>query len=127
MDTGFFNQKKTPFSQIDAFQENDTSVRYPPKSNPPIGFLGIQKIHEKFNKKNASIVPNLEDFNQMFRQYAEGLLHTNESIFPPGHPLYNREKSFSLLKEANDKLLKENLELKKQLEKTEKKSSQSNI
>ena len=38
-----------------------------------------------------------------------------------------REKSFSLLKEANDKLLKENLELKKQLEKSEKKSSGSSF
>jgi len=127
MDTGIFNQKKTTFNQIDDFQENNNSVRYPPRSNPPTGISGIQKIHERFNKKNASIIPNLEDFNQMFRQYAEGLLHTNESIFPPGHPLYNREKSFSLLKEANDKLLKENLELKKQLEKSEKKSSYSKL
>ena len=62
------------------------------------------------------MMPNLEDFNQMFRQYAEGLLNGQMNlIFPPGHPLYNREKSFSLLKEANDKLLKENLELKKQI------------
>ena len=127
MDTGFFNQKKTPFNSIDASQENDITVRYPPKSNPPTGFSGIRKIHERFNKQNASMMPNLEDFNHMFRQYAEGLLRSNESIFPPGHPLYSREKSFSLLKEANDKLLKENLELKKQLEKSEKKSSQSNF
>jgi hypothetical protein len=62
------------------------------------------------------MMPNLEDFNQMFRQHADGLLNSNQSVFPPGHPLYNREKSFSLMKEANDKLLKENLELKKQLD-----------
>ena len=125
MDMGFFNQKKTPFNSVDVSQENNDSVRYPPKSNPPTGFLGIHEIHEQFNKRNASLMPNLEDFNQMFRQYADRLLTANESIFPPGHPLYNREKSFSLLKEANDKLLKENLELKKQLEKSENKSSQS--
>ena len=124
---GFFNQKKTPFNSVDVSQENNDSVRYPPKSNPPTGFLGIQEIHEQFNKRNASLMPNLEDFNQMFRQYADRLLTTNESIFPPGHPLYNREKSFSLLKEANDKLLKENLELKKQLDKSEKKSSRPNF
>ncbi|MBC8251519.1 MAG: hypothetical protein H8E89_08030 [Candidatus Nitrosopelagicus sp.] len=127
MDTGFFNQKKTSFNSINANDGTDNSVRYPPKSTPPTGFLGIQEIREKFNKRNASIMPNLEDFNQMFRQYANGLLRTNESVFPPGHPLYNREKSFSLLKEANDKLLKENLELKKQLEKSEKKSSHPNF
>jgi len=123
MDTGFFNHKKTHFNSMDASKEIDDSVRYPPRSNPPTGFSGIQEIHERFNKRNASLMPNLQDFNQMFHQYANGLLNTNESIFPPGHPLYNREKSFSLLKEANDKLLKENIELKKQIEKSEKKSS----
>ena len=108
MDTGFFNSKKMPLNNMD--EEVENSIRYPPKSNPPTGFSGIQEIRERFNKRNASIIPNLEDFNQMFRQYADGLLHANESVFPPGHPLFNREKSFSLLKEANDKLLKENLE-----------------
>ena len=127
MDTGFFNQKKTSFHSIDDDSGHENSIRYPPKSNPPTGFSGIQGIREQFNKKNAFMMPNLEDFNQMFRQYAEGLLNTNVSVFPPGHPLYNREKSFSLLKESNDKLLKENLELKKQLEKSEKKSSHSSF
>jgi len=125
MDTGFFNSKKMPLNNMD--EEVENSIRYPPKSNPPTGFSGIQEIRERFNKRNASIMPNLEDFNQMFRQYADGLLHANESVFPPGHPLFNREKSFSLLKEANDKLLKENLELKKQLEKSDKRPSQSNL
>ena len=98
----------------------DERTRYPPTSTPPTGFKGIKDIREQFNKRNASLMPNLEDFNQMFRQHANGLLNQNESLFPPGHPLFNREKSFSLLKEANDKLLKENLELKKQLEKANK-------
>ena len=122
MDTGFFKERKTAFNPVEA-NLGDETIRYPPKSNPPTGFSGINEIREKFNKRNASLMPNLEDFNQMFRQYADGLLHGNESVFPPGHPLYNRNKSFSLMKEANDKLLKENLELKKQLEKSEKKSS----
>jgi hypothetical protein len=127
MDTGFFNQKKMSLNSIDEDSGHENSIRYPPKSNPPTGFSGIQEIRKQFNQRNASMMPNLEDFNQMFRQYADGLLNTNVSVFPPGHPLYNREKSFSLLKEANDKLLKENLELKKQLEKSEKKSSHSNF
>ena len=50
----------------------------------------------------------------------------NESIFPPGHPLFNREKSLSSLKEENDKLTKENLDLKKRLDgKTSKKETTS--
>ena len=117
MDTGFFKERKTAFNSIES-NLGDGTVRYPPKSNPPTGFSGINEIRERFNKTNASLMPNLEDFNQMFRQHADGLLRTNESVFPPGHPLYNREKSFTLMKEANDKLLKENLELKKQLEKS---------
>ena len=127
MDMGLFNHKKTQFNTADVNHGPEDSVRYPPTSRPPTGVTGIQKIREKFNKRNASLTPNLEDFNQMFRQHADGLLNGSASIFPPGHPLYNKEKSFSLLKEANDKLLKENLELKKQLEKSEKKSSQSNF
>ena len=126
MDTGFYKERKTAFNPVEANLGEET-IRYPPKSNPPTGFSGINEIREKFNKRNASLMPNLEDFNQMFRQYADGLLHGNESVFPPGHPLYNRNKSFSLMKEANDKLLKENLELKKQLEKSDKKSSQPNF
>tara|TARA_B110000014_G_scaffold256654_1_gene240057 strand:- start:1374 stop:1754 length:381 start_codon:yes stop_codon:yes gene_type:complete len=126
MDTGFFKERKTAFTSLEA-NAGDETIRYPPKSNSSTGFLGINELRERFNKRNASIMPNLEDFNQMFRQHAEGLLRTNESVFPPGHPLYNRENSFSLLKEANDRLLKENLELKKQLEKSEKKSTHTSF
>ena len=127
MGISFFNQKKTSFHSIDANNEPEDTIRYPSNSTSPTGVSGIQEIREKFDKRSASLMPNLEDFNQMFRQYADGLLNSNQSVFPPGHPLYNREKSFSLLKESNDKLLKENLELKKQLEKSEKKSSQSSF
>ena len=105
MDTGFFKERKTAFNPVE-INSGDETIRFPPKSNPPTGFSGINEIREKFIKRNASIMPNLEDFNQMFRQYADGLLNAKDSIFPPGHPLYNREKSFSLMKDANDKLLK---------------------
>ena len=127
MDMGFFNHRKTSFNSIEMNRGPEDTIRYPPTSTPPTGTTGIQEIRDKFNKRNASLMPNLEDFNQMFRQHANGLLNQNESLFPPGHPLFNREKSFSLLKEANDKLLKENLELKKQLEKSDKKTPGSNF
>ena len=112
-------------SKNSTYMDTDEPKRYPPSSNLPTGLKGIQEIRERFNKRNASLMPNLEDFNQMFRQHANGLLNPNDSLYPPGHPLFNREKSFSLLKDANDKLLKENLELKKQLDKTEKSSRPS--
>ena len=37
------------------------------------------------------------------------------NILPPGHPLFSRENSLLTLKEENEKLMKENLELKKKI------------
>ena len=91
MDMGFFNHRKTQFNSNDASQGPEDTIRYPPTSRPPTGVTGIKEIREKFNQRNASMMPNLEDFNQMFRQYADGLLNGSESIFPPGHPLYNEQ------------------------------------
>ncbi len=62
------------------------------------------------------MLPKLHDFNHMFRQQANSLIDMNSSILPPGHPLFSRENSLTILKEENEKLLKENLELRKQLD-----------
>ena len=40
----------------------------------------------------------------------------NSTIIPPGHPLYSKKNSAEILRAENDKLLKENNELKKKLE-----------
>ena len=90
--------------------------RYPPNSNPPKGLVNSDTLKKNFVKDADTALPKLQDFNQMFRQYADSILNMNKSVFPPGHPLFNRERSISILKEENDKLLKENLELRKQLE-----------
>ncbi len=97
---------------------NDTNhfMKYPPNSNPPKGLVNSGILKNHFLNEGAGMLPKLQDFNQMFRQYANSILNMNESVFPPGHPLFNRERSISALKETNDKLLKENLELKKRLE-----------
>lgn len=92
------------------------SIRYPPNSTPPMGFNHVQKIKQDFTAKSASMLPKLQDFNKMLQQQSDLLINMNKSIFPPGHPMYSRENSLIILKEENDKLLKENLELKKQLE-----------
>ena len=91
-------------------------IKYPPNSNLPKGLANSKIIKEKFVKQGASMIPKLEDFNQMFRHYADNILGMDKSVFPPGHPLYNRENSISSLKDSNNKLLKENLELRKKLE-----------
>ena len=101
---------------MDKITNSENFMRYPPNSNPPKGLANPKMLKNDFLNQGAAMLPKLQDFNQMFRQYANSILNMNESVFPPGHPLFNREKSISALKETNDKLLKENLELKKRLE-----------
>ena len=96
--------------------DSNNFMRFPPNSNPPKGLVNPRILKNNFLNNGASILPKLQDFNQMFREHADNILNMNESVFPPGHPLFNREKSISILKETNDKLTKENLELKKQLQ-----------
>ena len=106
---------------MDKITNSENFMRYPPNSNPPKGLVNSEILRNRFLNESAGMLPKLQDFNQMFRQYANSVLNMNESVFPAGHPLFNREKSISILKETNDKLLKENLELKKRLEEKTKK------
>ena len=80
------------------------------------------KIHgnsmrDQFLQDAETINQKIQGFQEMYQQYASGLLSMNSKIIPPGHPLYTRQNSVKTLQTANDKLLKENLELKKKLEK----------
>ena len=52
----------------------------------------------------------------MYQEYASGLLSKNSPVIPPGHPLFTSNNSIQTLKTENDKLVKENLELRKKLE-----------
>ena len=90
-------------------------IRYPPNNKPNFGIHQTQKIKEQFSNQGASMLPKLQDFNQMFRQQANSLIKMNSNVLPPGHPLFSRENSLFTLKEENEKLMKENLELKKKL------------
>jgi hypothetical protein len=40
----------------------------------------------------------------------------SSGIIPPGHPLYSEKNSIKILKAENDKLAKQNIELKKKLD-----------
>ena len=93
------------------------SIRYPPMANVPIGLINAPKIKEKLYSDNAALTPTLENFAQMYQQMAVGLLNMSlDRLIPPGHPLYSKENSIRLLKDEKEKILKENLELKKKLE-----------
>ena len=93
------------------------SIRYPPGVSIPKGLVNTPKLKEKMSIDNASLTPTLENFAQMYQQMAAGLLNMSlDKLIPPGHPMYSKENSITLLKEEKEKILKENLELKKKLE-----------
>ena len=93
------------------------SIRYPPNASIPKGLVNTPKLKEKMSVDNAALTPKLENFAQMYQQMAAGLLNMSlDKLIPPGHPMYSKENSVILLKEEKEKILKENLELKKKLE-----------
>ena len=91
--------------------------RLPPGLTNPMFKIFENPIKEQFSQQVASINPKLQGFQHMYQQYASGLLSMNSVIIPPTHPLFSRQNSVQTLQTENDKLLKENLNLKKKLEK----------
>ena len=80
-------------------------------------FDSYTKTKGKISVDSAALSPTLENFAQMYQQMAAGLLNMSlDKLIPPGHPLYTKENSITILKEEKEKILKENLELKKKLE-----------
>ena len=93
------------------------SILYPPGISIPKGLVNTPKLKEKISIDSAALTPTLENFAQMYQQMAAGLLSMSlDKLIPPGHPLYSKENSITLLKQEKEKILKENLELKKKLE-----------
>ena len=91
--------------------------RLPPGLAHPMFNNYESPLKEQFSKQTETVNQKLQGFQQMYQQYASGLLSMNSTIIPPGHPLYTKKNSTEVLRAENDKLLKENTELKKKLEK----------
>jgi len=91
--------------------------RLPPGIANPMFKIYENPMKEQFSEQADTINQKLQGFQHMYQQYASGLLTMNSTIIPPGHPLYSRQNSAKTLQTENNKLLKENQELKKQLEK----------
>ncbi len=91
--------------------------RLPPWLTHPMFKIYENPMKEQFLQEASSINQKLQGFQHMYQQYASGLLSMNSTIIPPGHPLYSRQNSVEALQSKNDKLAKENLNLKKKLEK----------
>ncbi len=91
--------------------------RLPPGLSNPMFKTHENPMKEQFLKNAETINQKLQGFQNMYQQYAAGLLTMNSTVIPPGHPAYTRQHSLETLQTENDKLVKENLELKKKLEK----------
>jgi hypothetical protein len=91
--------------------------RLPPGLSNPMFKIYENPLKEQFSEQADTINQKLQGFQHMYQQHAAGLLTMNSTIIPPGHPLYSRQNSAKTLRTENDKLLKENQKLKKQLEK----------
>lgn len=97
--------------------------RLPPGNTHPSFKIFENPLKERFNRDVESMNTKLQGFQRMYQSYAAGLFEMNSiGIIPPGHPLYSRQNSVNTLKSENDKLQKENLELKKQLDQIKEKS-----
>ena len=94
--------------------------RLPPGTSHPVSSLFHKPLDGKFQKSNDLVTPHLTDYQQWYQKQADGLFGIQSNVFPPGHPIYSRQNSVDILQNENKKLQKENLELKKQLEKSSK-------
>ncbi len=94
--------------------------RLPPGISHPMLKISDNPMKDKFVQNASNLNKKLDGFQNFYQQHASGLMKMNSSgIIPPGHPLYSEKNSVKILKVQNDKLLKQNIELKKKLEKRE--------
>ena len=92
--------------------------RLPPGLTHPMFKIFENPMKDKFNQNASSLNKKLEGFQKLYQQHASGLVTMNSSrVIPPGHPLFSEKNSIESLKAENEKLLKQNIELKKQLDK----------
>jgi len=94
--------------------------RLPPGITNPMFKMFENPIKNKLLSDADKLNKKLDGFQNSYQQHASGLMTMNSTgLVPPGHPLYSEKNSIKILKVENDKLLKQNLELKKKLDKKE--------
>ena len=94
--------------------------RFPPGLTSP-SFGIVPNSQKTITKNNDSLNSKLQDFKQMYQKFTAGLFDMSyPGLIPPGHPLYSKSNSIDTLNGKNAKLQKENLNLRKQIEKLSK-------
>jgi hypothetical protein len=91
--------------------------RLPPMAKHPRGISMTGKLKDSIVRDNSVMMERLSDFYTMFQQYAAGLFDLAPNQFGPSHPMYKGTNSLNALQVENEQLKKENIVLKKDLEK----------
>ncbi len=91
--------------------------RLPPGITLPMFKIFENPMKDKFMQNVSLANKKLNGFQKMYQQHASGLMTMNSAVVPPGHPLFSEKNSIELLKTENDKLFKQNIELKKKVDK----------
>lgn len=89
--------------------------RYPPSAIGPMS-MNPAKLKEKMIKEDSMFSAKLHEFSKLYLRHASGLLDMSSNIFPPGHPMNIPSKVNHVIQEENEKLRKENAELKNHIE-----------
>ena len=90
--------------------------RLPPSLVRPAFKIHGNPSRERLARDAETVNKKLQGFQQMYQKHASGLFTMGSAVIPPGHPLYTGRDSAGALKAENDRLLKENSELRKRLE-----------
>ena len=90
--------------------------RLPPGLNHPLSPIHQNQMKSQLSQHDETLNQKLQGKQKMYQEYASGLLSLESPIVPPSHPLFSGRNSIQTLKTENDKLIKENLELKKKLD-----------
>ena len=93
--------------------------RLPPGLTHPMFKIFENPMKDKFVQNASNLNKKLDGFQKLYQQHVSGLMTMNSGIIPPGHPLYSEKNSIKILKVENDKLAKQNIELKKKLNQKE--------
>jgi len=111
----FYNQYQNMANSSFAFP------RLPPMTNHPRGITMTGKLKDNIIRDNSLMLERLSDFYTIFQQYAAGLFDLAPNQFGPSHPMHKGVNSINALQVENEQLKKENVVLKKDLEKQKQK------